>query len=302
MSQRNSKPPASKGEKTTGSRKKIFGIALAGTLIFIATMFAVNLAVLPGGEEEETPILTFDDFDITYIDDIRNFTIADRDLDIYLYTCTDVDDASTYTLLLSSTSSADIAASDFEDELDADELLVANISGAISFAEYDGPDQLDPTMDFDRTYDDFWVVLNPYALNTVRITQEPSDGGFVALNSETLAYINLATANITTATNFTIIAATNATEEDARYITQTGIYEDYELSFLVRTNATVLTSYLTISGTSKTLVNSTCLRFDVTATEALGPSPMAFFATWDDATPVTIEIDTIEMQYRGVAV
>lgn len=301
MGQRNSKPPASDGGDTGGSKGKYAKIAVLAAAFITVWLVAYNLSVLPGDDGDEQPVPTFDDFGIVYIDDIKNFTIADRDLDVYLYTCTNVADASTYTLLLSSTSSGDIGVSDFEDELTADEFLVANVSGAISFAEYDGVGQLDPTMDFDRTYDDFWVVLNPYALNTVRLTQGPSDAGIIVVNSQSFAYINLATTNITTSTNFTILAATNATELDARYITQTGIYESYQVSFIVRTNTTVLTSYLTISGTTKTSVNSTCLRFDVIATEALGPTPTAFLGTWAASAPVTIEIETIEMQYHGVA-
>ena len=110
-------------------------------------------------------------------------------------------------------------------------------------------------------------------------------------------------ANITYATNFTLIAGTNASEPSAYYVGMEdySVEFDYMPNFLVEFNTTVSLTDFSIRGTSKDRYNTTALTFEF---DVLGADPSEFICQWSSAaiSDANQEIVRITLQYGDTAI
>ncbi len=234
--------------------------------------------------EEET------EFSLNIIDGMLGDELPESDFDFTLYGTTDLSDWLEFEIIDSGTGLNDITAGDFDDDVMEDyNFFVVRYNGTV-----DHDDDLYGE-DYDwggRGYYERWEVINPLSANTLVAYQTPSDGDIVVVNTESFAYIDLSSVNVTTATNITIIAGTNSTQTDAIYIQGDNYLneqDDYPM-FRVEFNSTVALSDFSIQGTSKLRANSTTIYYRFSS---LGAIPQTFEGKWSPDAP---DIEIVDME------
>lgn len=275
-----------KGKGMSSGTRLVVTVILSAVLIvgggFLLYYFVFGPQSILAPDIEPTP-----SFSIVTYDGSTGDILDNDDFDYNLYGLDDdINDWVGSELIESGSSLDKIVSGDLEDY----DFYVIQVNGTVEEEFFDDDEG-------DRTYYARWFQLVPGIENEIQMYQQPSDTNFVVVAHETFDVItNLTASPIVAIDNFTIIAGTNASQDDAWWV-QGNNYEnevnDY-VSFVLGANDTMALSDISISGTTKTRVNSTAIRFNF---NMLGSIPKSFECLWNSETE-DLQIDTIEL-YHG---
>jgi len=254
-------------------------IALGGTGVYYLIDYLDTLSAI------DVPTT----FSIEVIDGMTLESLDEGDFDYTLYGSDDLNDWLSFDTIDSGSGLNKISDSD----LDTDDYtyFVVAYNGTRPNSDFDEEDQLG-----DRTYYERWAQLQKGKKNTLYAYWQPSSAGIVAVNQDSFAYINVATSNITTAANATFMVGTNATQEDSAYVSGSNYQNEISdaPSIVIHFNTTVALSDFSVSGTSKSRVNSTAIKYSFSM---LSPIVQTFEGNWDpDA--ADIQINQAHLQWK----
>jgi hypothetical protein len=217
------------------------------------------------------------EFDISVMDGMTGKTLPNGDFNYTLLGTDNLDDWLEFEEIKEGDSLSEISASIFADP---DNEYANYVVKYVGLVEHDD-DLYGEDYDWgDRAYYERWDIIDPSGNNVLVAYQTPSDADFVTVNSESFAIIDLATANVSATTNFTIIAGSNATQEDAIYMSGANYQNEQDdyVVFQIQFNDTVSLSEFAVKGASKLRANSTTINYRV---GSLGPTATSYICEWD---------------------
>jgi hypothetical protein len=271
--------------KSRGGRiGMFFGGVGTGVLVLFLIIWAVN----PSSIIPVTPVTPVPGFSLSVKDPLENAVLDGNDFDATLYGLDIGDDPlipGSWVALSGVSQLDDISVNDFDDELYSDYWVLYN--GTVLEDFFDDNEGT-------RTYGVREAHINEHGANALVSYATPTTGGaFNVFNSNTGAPINTATANITTAVNFTIVAASVPASETkmaySAYTTRTG--DLVAINFLMAFNETVILGDLAgVSGLTKSSPTTTSMVFSYSYQ---GATWKQFTFVWSDDAIVadTLEID-----------
>lgn len=274
--------------KKTGGNLRTIGIVSA---IGIAVVAVALLGIWIFTPPAPASTLGTGQFSIELVDGKTADVLNNNDFDYVLWGVDDDPlDFVGYTEIESASGVGSVGAGD----LDGYDFYIIRVNGTVTEDFYDDGGA-------DRTYYNRYFILTEDVKNSLTVYQEPSAAGFGLFNLETFAVLDLPTANVTYATNFTIIASGNSSQvgsAHAAYVEGPN-YEnevDDAPNFVIQANDTFALSDLSISGCEKSRVNSTSIRYSFIE---IGPIPTAFYAKWsgDAVLAEDLEIITVQMNF-----
>lgn len=218
-----------------------------------------------------------------------NVNLGLDNFDYTLYGTDDLAEWLDYEVIESGSGLSRIAAGDLVDY----EFFVVRFNGTVPEEDFD--DELG-----DRIYYERWAEITTGA-NVLTAFQTPSTVGVVAINTNTLAVVNIGGSELVGNVNVTFFIAGNGSQEFAAYVLQFN-YEtqDFDRPRLLLTyNATVTSDIaLTIKGTTRVRVSATV--YSYTFTE-LGPVANVFMAEWGESATTAYKVSTAALYYGETA-
>lgn len=153
----------------------------------------------------------------------------------------------------------------------------------------------------ERTYAVRWGQLLQNTNNQLMAYQKPSSVGVVALNSETLAYLNISGSALTGVVNCTWIIGSNASQLDASWTYgwnyQTNSWDKPRL--VVTYNATVTSDIaMSIKGTTRVRVTGTIYSYELSEITA---SALVLDGIWGDSATKFYKVSTAALYYGDTA-
>jgi len=211
-----------------------------------------------------------------------------------------LNDFGQYTELATGDSLADIKASDLDTSYTQ---WVVKAEGVVKAADWNTDDApVIKAIDekYDHAYYARFFVIDSSTLNTFVFYETPSSGSFQIMNDQSFQVINMA-GGVVAQTNATLIAAMNASQPYAKYVTGANYKDETQDSpyWLVTFNDTVALNYVSISGTTKTRVDDMNIKFTF---DILGSVPSVFNLVWGKDAPKTVQIDTIKLSWDSIII
>lgn len=248
---------------TMGLRRKDFWKKNRNTVLIggglLAALIVVAVIAFAGVTNPPPPPST--EFDVIAWDGGRGIELPAGSFTFTLYGVegTNLNDFGMFDQLDTGTSLGDISKSDLDTDYDQ---WVVKVSGDVEadWWDVDEPkvDEIDTT--YDHLYYERWFVLNKEAINYLVFYEEASTHDFVIIKQDTFL---ATTCPIVSKTNVTIVAGTNKSQPYARFVTGPN-YANEELDqpyFIVKCNETVSLNELIMSGTTKSRISDTEIKF-----------------------------------------
>jgi len=289
------------GKKHSGLYGFLGGIVIAA--IVVSAIFAAPATqdALGWNDSDDTapPAIVTDSSLINLSDGVAGHTLYERDFDADLYGLRTGRDPSIWSNWVRQTGVerlSDISLADLDDT-----------EYSRWFVNYSATNYVDEILDTTRQFYARHAEIYKTVNNSLEAFETPNAGAaFAAFNSASGAYINLATTNITTAVNFTIIGMCNVTQSYARYQKYFNFYsyQDVRLSYYLGFNDTVTTVDMNGGGLTKSGAGTTGLEFFFDSLGAASPSVHQF--TWSDAAIAAAALrvvgTTVAIRWNGVAI
>jgi len=274
-------------------------IIIAGGVAAGSLYYAYDQGLIPGLEailqptEPVTPVEPGEVFGIVITDGVTGDVLDGSDFDYTLYGLLtgDFEDYGDFEIIETDDNVDGIREADLEVE-DYPGGNAIKINGTVPESEFDDGCG-------DRTYYEMDFPLYAGRQNNLVVYRKPSSAGIVILNSSDISVIDISTVNITSETNFTVIAATNQSECEwnARYVENDNYENEVRDTpyLLVTLNDTLdKLSYLDMQGATKERVNDTAVKYKF---YTLTPIGQTLYGLWDEDAPADIEIIDMDLYY-----